>query len=408
MRWPLATIWRPSERRLSKSGTRPRILVVNQTVNSPFCTWLETLAREHGTVVLLSGNAPARLGPGLVVHQGPAYDRTSVRSRLWSWVQFTAWATWKLLWIDRQVPVFVVTNPPPMPLAALLLYAVQGRRFGLLEWDIYPQVLEAAGVLGSRHVLYRLWRLWHGRALRDADLVIAIGDRMADVLRQMSGEPSREVAVLPNWVDTDWIRPLTREENIFAERQGLQDGLLVIYSGNLGVTHAIETIVRVAEELADEQEIIFLVVGEGAKRSFVEEAIAAGRVPNLRLLHRQPAASFPEMLASAQVGIVTLADGYEDQSMPSKTYDLMAAGTAILGVSNPPNDLAMTIERHGCGVNFSPGSVAAIADWLRGMAADADSLNRLRCASRQAAVEHYGTTVVPAKLTERVRTGLLA
>ncbi|MGD9404112.1 MAG: glycosyltransferase family 4 protein [Anaerolineae bacterium] len=394
------------------SGPRPRIFVVNQTVNSPFCTWLEALAREHGTVALLSGNAPAGLDPGLSVHRGPAYDRSSVRSRLWTWARFTAWATWRLLWSDKRIPVFVVTNPPLMPLAAWLLHAVRGRRFGLLEWDVYPQVLEATGLLGSRNVIVRWWMSLHGRALRSAELVITIGERMAAVLRATAEVPELEIAIVPNWVDTDRIQPRDREDNDFVQAQELHEGLVVLYSGNLGATHAIETIVRVAEELAAEQaaeqEILFLVVGEGAKREIVEEAIAAGRVPNLRLIQRQPAASFPEMLASAQIGIVTLGDGYESLSMPSKTYDLMSAGAAILGISKPPNDLAMTIERHRCGVNFSPDSVAAIAGWLREMAANADGLDRLRRASRQAAVEHYSEAAIPLRLTELVRERLLS
>ena len=390
------------------SGARPRIFVVNQTVNSPFCAWLEALAREHGTVALLSGNAPVGLDSQLIVYRGPAYDRSSVRTRLWTWARFTAWASWLLLWSDKRVPVLVVTNPPLMPLAAWLLHAMQCRRFGLLEWDIYPQVLEAMGLVGSRHVMVRLWRSLHGRALRAADLVITIGERMATVLGKMAEVPDLEIAVVPNWVDTDRIQPRDREDNDFVRAQGLHEGLVVLYSGNLGATHAIETIVRVAEELAVEQEILFLVVGEGAKREIVEEAILAGRVPNLRLMDRQSAASFPEMLASAQVGIVTLADGYEDLSMPSKTYDLMSAGAAILGISKPPNDLAMTIERHRCGVNFSPDSVAAIAEWLREMAANADGLDRLRRASRQAAVEHHSKAAIPLRLTELVRERLLS
>jgi hypothetical protein len=92
--------------------------------------------------------------------------------------------------------------------------------------------------------------------------------------------------------------------------------------------------------------------------------------------------------------------------MPSKTYDLMAAGAAILGISQPPNDLQATIERHACGVNFAPQSVAAIAAWIRGMAADVEGLGRLRYASRQAAIRHYSTDAVAGELTELVRSRL--
>jgi glycosyltransferase involved in cell wall biosynthesis len=238
--------------------------------------------------------------------------------------------------------------------------------------------------------------------------VVTLGEQMAAVLWDMSGDPALDVVVLPIWVDTDRLRPLAREDNAFARAQGLWDEMVVLYSGNLGATHAIESIVQVAEELAGEEGIRFLVIGEGAKRAVVEEAVEAGRVPNLRLLHRQPASLFPQVLASAQIGIVTLAGGHEGMSMPSKTYDLMAAGTAILGISRPPNDLATTIEGHGCGRNFTPESTAAIATWLREMAADAEALERQRQASRKAAVHNYGVRSVSSKLTELVQKRLLA
>lgn len=380
---------------------------MNQTVNPAFSAWVETLAQEHGPVALVSGNAPASLDPAVIVYRGPAYDRSSVRSRLWTWGRFTVMAAWRLLRGDRRVPAFVVTNPPFMPLAAWLIQVLQGRSFGLLEWDIYPEVLEAMGMAGSMPLLIRSWRSLHGRALRAASLVITIGEQMAAVLRETSGAPELEITVVPNWVDTDRIQPLERESNPFVPEQGLQDSFVVLYSGNLGATHAIETIVRVAEELSGIEGVLFLVVGDGAKRSIVADAIDAGKVPNLRLLPRQPADLFPQILASAHIGIVTLADGHEGLSMPSKTYDLMAAGTAVLGISSPPNDLAAAIERHGCGVNLPPDSVEAIAVWIQEMAADAEGLGQLQRASRQAAVQHYSSTLVPGVLTEVVRERLL-
>ena len=389
------------------SRARSSLIVVNQTVNPAFNRWLEAFAQDNGPVELLSGNAPAKMAPGVVVHRCTAYDRSSVSARLRTWLCFTVMATWWLLRNKRDIPLFVATNPPLMPLAAWLLHKVQGRRFGLLEWDIYPQVLEATGLVGSGNMLYRLWGTLHGRALRAADLVVTLGEHMADVLRGMSGEPALDVAVIPIWVDTKVIRPLLKEDNAFAQAQGLQDELVVLYSGNLGATHAIESIVQVAEALVGSEGIRFLVIGDGAKRAVVEEAVEAGRVPNLRLLRRQADSLFPEVLASAQIGIVTLAAGHEALSMPSKTYDLMAAGTAILGLSSPPNDLATTIERNGCGVNFTPQATAAIAAWLRDMASDRGRLDRLRQASRAAAVQYYDAASVSDKLAETVQERLV-
>lgn len=302
----------------------------------------------------------------------------------------------------------MVTNPFA-PLLAGLLRRWQQRPFALLEWDIYPQILAPMGLAGPRHPLYRLWFQAHAHALRRASLVITLGEEMAGVLRAMVGDAPLPLAVIPNWTDTEWLRPLPRPENPFFQAQGWPaEDLLVLYSGNLGATHAIETILAVAERLRARPGIRFVLIGEGSKRALVEAAIATGRLPNLHLLPYQPLDQLPYTLPAADVGIVTLGDGYEGLSMPSKTYDLLAAGNAILGISRAPNDLAATLASHRLGANFAPDDPAGIAAWLETLAGDRAQLAAMQQAARQAAEQQYSAAICPARLTAAVRQHLLA
>ena len=385
----------------------PRLIVLNQTVGPAFLDWLASLAAAHGPLELWSGNAPAQARPGVTVRRLASYDNSSAGRRLVTWSRFSLQAAWRLLRAGGQVPLFVVTNPPLMPLAARWLRALQGRRYGLLEWDIYPQILDSMGLAGPKNLFYRLWRRSHAGALRNADLVVTLGEHMAAVLQEMAGETPLPLTVAPNWVDTDWLKPGPRADNPFVHEQELHDKLVVLYSGNLGATHAIETILETARLLADEPRIGFLVIGEGSKRGLVEAAIARGETPTLRLLPLQPADRLPQTLSSGHVGIVTLGAGYEGLSMPSKTYSLMAAGNAILGISRPPNDVSATIARHDCGANFSPDQAQAIADWIRGLLADPAALARLQSHARAAAVAHYSTAHCTSQLSQAVAAALL-
>jgi glycosyltransferase involved in cell wall biosynthesis len=385
----------------------PRLIILNQSVGPAFLDWLASLTAAHGPLELWSGNAPAQVGPGVTVRRLAPYDNSSVGRRLATWSRFTLQAAWRLLRLGGQTSLFVVTNPPLMPLAARWLRALQGRRYGLLEWDIYPQILDSMGLAGPKNLFYRLWRRSHAGALRNAALVVTLGDHMAAVLQEMAGETPLPLTVAPNWVDTDWLKPWPRAENPFVQEQELQDKLVVLYSGNLGATHSIETILETARLLAGEPRIGFLIIGEGSKRSLVEAAIARGETPTLRLLPLQPANRLPQTLSSGHVGIVTLGAGYEGLSMPSKTYALMAAGNAILGISRPPNDVSDTIARHGCGANFSPDQPQAIAEWIRGLLADPAALARLQSHAREAAMAHYSTAHCTARLNAAVAAALL-
>ncbi len=374
---------------------KTRLIIINQTTNPAFDAWVDGLAEKGGELALWCGSPPAPLGPRVTIRRATPYDKRSTLSRLRTWGAFTLMAAWWLLrGYDggRRAPIFVVTNPPFAPLLAWLLAKWQRRPYALLEWDIYPDILAPMGLAGPRHPLYRAWAALHRRALRRAGLIITLGAHMATTLRRLAADASLPVTVIPNWVDTDWIRPLPRAQNPFAQAQGLGDQLVVMYSGNLGATHAIETILAVAEALRERPDIQFLIIGAGSKRPLVETAVASGRLPYLRLLPYQPAAQLPYSLAAADVGIVTLAQGYEALSMPSKTYNLLAAGNALLGISHAPNDLAQTIRDHNCGANFAPDDAPGIARWLADLAENRAALTRYQAAARQAAAQAYSKT----------------
>ena len=385
----------------------PRLIIINQSVGPAFLDWLIQLAAASGPLALWSDNAPAEVGTGVSVRSFAAYDNSSIASRMATWGRFTLAVTWQLLRQGGRTPLFVVTNPPFMPIVAWWLRALQGRPYGLLEWDIYPQMLAAMGLVSPKNLLYRTWKRGHAGALRTAELVVTIGYDMAVVLQRMAHDAALPVEVVPNWVNTDWLMPLSREDNPFVQEQGLQNRLVVLYSGNLGASHPVETILEVVRLLTDEPRVCFLIIGEGSKRNLVEAVIAQEGASNLRLLPLQPKNRLPYTLSCGHIGIVGLGEGYEGLSMPSKTYSLMAVGNAILGISQPPNDLADTIARYGCGANFRPHELTAIASWICSLLDSPATLARLQEQSRQAAVTTFSMTRCTALLTTAVTAALL-
>lgn len=384
------------------NNTDVRLIIINQTTNKAFREWVKALAHELGQVELWSSDIVDDMGGLVTVRQGPSYDRRSALSRLLSWGRFTAIVWWWLVRpsaLPQHTPIFVVTNPPFLPLLAWLLHRLQKRPYGLLEWDIYPHVLVPMGLLSRRHVLFRFWQAWHQKSLREAGVVITIGEQMAARLRDIANDELLPVQVIPNWVDTEWMKPIPRSENPFAQKYRLDEQLVVMYAGNLGATHSIETIIAVSEILRNEFDIRFLIIGDGTKRQLVETAIRTKSLTNSQLLPLQPLEFVPYSLASADIGVVTLAKDYEGLSMPSKTYNLLAAGNALLGISQSPNDLSDTINLHGCGANFGPSDVPDIARWLKSLSLDRTALANYKKAARQAAEQFYGRQRCEAVMT---------
>ena len=145
------------------------------------------------------------------------------------------------------------------------------------------------------NLVYRLWRRGHAGALRAADLIVTLGDHMAAVLRRMADDAALPVTVVPNWVDTDWLTPLPRENNPFARSRRSRTSWWCSIPAIWAQRTPSRPILEVARLLADEPRICFLIIGEGSKRGLVESAMLRGGRPpcdscrfSLRLACRRP------------------------------------------------------------------------------------------------------------------------
>lgn len=392
---------------MSKKSNEIHLIVVNQTISAAFFRWLSRYAEANGKVELWTGNPPTEDDPCITIKKLPTYRRTSIKSRLLTWIRFVLVMAWRLLFVRGKVPVFAITNPPFTPLVLHLYNVLFGVRYGLLEYDIYPQVIRQMGLVSERNILYRIWYRWHKWSLLRARLVLTLSEDMANELKVMTEGKPFPLQIVPTWADDDWIRPIDKDENPFVAENSLQDKFVVLYSGNLGATHSIETIIDVAQRLNNCVEVLFVIVGDGTKKALVEDAIESGRISNMKLLPLQPFDMLPYSFSSADVAIVTLSKGYGRLSMPSKTYDMMAAGNAILGISEPPSSLNTVLSRHKCGKNFSPHQIDAVVDWIKLLVQDTERLKTLQNAARQAAEQHFSVRVCESALTEAVKHHLI-
>jgi glycosyltransferase involved in cell wall biosynthesis len=195
--------------------------------------------------------------------------------------------------------------------------------------------------------------------------------------------------VIPNWASTDWIKPLAKEKNEFAKKYDQIGKLTVMYSGNLGQTHDIGTILKVAKELKGNDSIRFMIIGDGAKKSIVEQAKSEDDLNNLTVLGFQPETVLPYSLATADIAVITLDKGSEGLSVPSKTYYAMASGAALIALCEEDSEVALTIEKHDCGFVIKPGDTDTMVKAILELLSDKEKLKRYKTNSRSAAEKFY-------------------
>lgn len=380
---------------------RPRLLILNQMAGPMTWELAEDLGNVLGGVALLTGHPDTLQKEHPQVHVGTAvpYERGSLPRRARSWVHYWLQA---LRWVWQQpaeTPLLLYTNPPLLAWLGWLVHALRGTPYAVMVHDIYPDVLVQVAGVPADSLLVRAWRGMNRRAYERAALVITLGENMAATLaRQFDARRPAygSTLVAYPWVDTAAIKPLRKQENWFAQEQEQVDRVTVLYSGNMGLGHDLETMLAAARALEEETRIDFVFIGDGPKKVLVEEAVANGRA-NVRLLDWQPEEVFPYSLAMGDIALVSLDEGMEGLAIPSKAIYAMAAGSALVALVREGSELGTWTAQFGLGRVVEPGDtnglVAALHDLAHNSTRSAAGAN-----SRRAAEEAFSRSAVSRRI----------
>lgn len=369
------------------------IIFLNQTVGPLFRELVEDSAKTCGQVFLFSGSDQEHLvlDGKLTKIAAPTYNRRSNFTRLFSWAHYFIKALQFVLTLRRNSLLFIVTNPPFLGIIGLLFKLLRKQKYIVLVYDIYPDLLVGMGTL-RKGLISQIWSKMNRLVLEHASLVFTIGDDMAYLLENsydLSRTDAGHSVVVHNWCDVDTIKPLAKQDNTFAINHGQVGKITVLYSGNMGNTHDIESILAVARELKDHEAIHFLFIGEGAKWSLVEKAKADEGLDNITLLPFQPEEVLPISIASGDIGIVAYQPGTEACIVPSKTCYYMAAGLIPLVISGVETDLSRMLVKNGCGMSVRSGDIEELKRTILALADDAELMNQYKLAARVTAEQHF-------------------
>ncbi len=269
----------------------------------------------------------------------------------------------------RMLPPFdvVYTVTPPVLMGAAARLAA---RSGRIPWvasvqDLFPQSMVDLGVLTHRGLI-RLFEDMERKLYRRADriTVMSEGNRAHVVSR---GARADRVSVVPNWVDTEAIRPAPRD-NAFRAEHGLGDRFVALFAGTMGSSQGISVVVDAARLLADDPSVRFVLVGDGVDKRALQEQ--AEGLTNVQFVPMLPQDRYAEALHACDVGLVTLRPEVRTPTVPSKIPTIMAAGRPIAAAIPLAGDAPQLISSAGAGLVTAAGDAGALAQSIRSLASD--------------------------------------
>ena len=251
--------------------------------------WYQHHALEPGWEGQLVRHEDTPWGRITRVHPFPT-DKRNIPARAVAFGGFTVLAAFEGA-VSRTAPDVVLAMSPPLTLglAGWSVARARGVPFVFNIQDVFPDVAVELGLLSGRLVI-RGFRWLERASYRRADAVTVLSDDLADNVAAKATlglhgaaaeRQAAKVRVIPNFIDTSWITPLTRE-NPYRREYGLSGSRVVMYAGNVGLSQSLDLVLAAAADLHHERDVVFVINGGGAARPDLEARARRARQRALR------------------------------------------------------------------------------------------------------------------------------
>ena len=321
---------------------------------------------------------------------------------------FCFFALLKLAQLGRYDTLLIGTAPPMVAMCAQFLKWLKGTPFVYVVYDLEPDRSVTLKMLTAGSVPARIFRSAQKRWLHSAAKVIVLGRCMQERLRAAYALPPGKVEVIPIGSSPEEIVPSGKQSR-FRKKNHIE-GFVVLYSGNFGRYHNFDTILDAAKTLGESRpDIQFVLVGDGSQKEHIAKRIAAEKINSARLFPFVSKEDYSDLLASADVSLVTLEPGMEGLCVPSKFYSILASGRPVVAAMSPLSEVARVIDEAQCGIHFAHDSAGDMVRVLTALADDPEEVVCLGWNARRVLEEKYSTRSLALKyhaaLLEAVQDG---
>jgi len=293
---------------------------------------------------------------------GTRFSRLNILGLLINQFTYALSVFFKLLRDKTNRPILVLTNPPFLAFICALLRKFGGKPYIYLIFDVYPDTAINLGLTKNNSLISKLWNFANKFTYKYASKIVVIGRCMNEIIKnKLDRAFDDRIEIIHVWSDDKQIGS-TVDKNYFLKKWDIEGKFIILYSGNMGLFHDMETIMTAAKELGNYDDIIFLFVGEGHKKQSIMDYAKKWNLMNCQFHSYVDKELLGSLLSCADVGLVSLKKGQEGLSVPSKTFGIMAAGVPVLAIMSPFSEIARIIKEEKCGVVIEPVDVEELVN----------------------------------------------
>lgn len=202
--------------------------------------------------------------------------------------------------------------------------------------------------------------------LRRFSRVSSISQSMLNKAK-IKGVDTEKLLFFPNWSETSHFKGIQTEQiQSLRLRLGISSGVrVVLYSGNIGEKQGLESVIDAAKYWANDDSVVFLVVGRGAGKARLEQLAERNGLRNIIFSDLLPFDELPVLLSIADCHLVVQRRGVADAVLPSKLTNILAVGGNAVITAEADTELGVLCDQYpGIATLVEPESVNALVDGI--------------------------------------------
>lgn len=301
----------------------------------------------------------------LIINRMSLYrEKKGILSRTIRYIIFSCQCLWKGFTEPGEI-VFSGSGPPTQGLVCGLISKYTKKKFIYNLQDIFPDSLINAGMCTEKSIFVKIGRCIERFSYKNADIIITISEDMKkNVLSK--GVDESKVFMVRNWIDTDKITPIKRKDNCLFENLNLdRNKFYITYAGNLGYVQGVDCLIDVAKAVYDNKNIQFIIFGNGSEETNIKERIKREKLDNILIYPLQPEERISEVYSLGDLSLISCRKGTGGAGMPSKTWLVMSAGTAVLGYFDKNSEFDKIINEANAGICVQSGNIDELIDVVK-------------------------------------------
>jgi colanic acid biosynthesis glycosyl transferase WcaI len=251
--------------------------------------------------------------------------------------------------------------------------------------------------------LVKTLNFWNRWLYKYAAKIIVVGRDMKKLIERKTFGLDIPIETIPNWAELETVEPAERAENSLLKELNLEEKFVFLYAGNMGYPNDLESIVECAEKLKNELPVHFIFLGAGVKRNWLEKEVKEKNLTNITLLPPKPRSEQRIFLNACDVALVSLVKKMRGVSMPSRTYNILAAGKPILALAEETSELAQVVAEDEVGWVVAPNSPEDLLQKMKQIYFEKDNLKELGKRARLSALEKYSLETALDKYKQAMR-----